>query len=75
MCLSLSAITFLRNNKMNFDDWLTRGVTFLDAAGEEALKKRLDQERERDKERAEGGGLDTSQRMKLNRWVLIGFWV
>ena len=55
---------------MNFDDWLTRGVTFLDAAGEEALAKRLDQERERDKERAEGGGLGASQRIKLNRWVL-----
>lgn len=71
VCLSLSAITFLRNNKMNFDDWLTRGVTYLNAAGEESLKKRLDQERERDKERAEAGPLDPGQRMKLNRWVVV----
>lgn len=72
VCLSLSAITFLRNNKMNFDDWLTRGVTYLNAAGEENFKKRLDQERERDKERAEAGPLDPNQRMKLNRWVRVG---
>jgi poly(A)-specific ribonuclease len=69
VCLSLSAITFLRGNNMDFNRWLSKGVTYLNAAGEEALRQRVEQERERDRQKAEGGGLDPSNRLRLTRCV------
>lgn len=70
VCLSLSAITFLRGNNMDFNTWLSKGCTFLNAKGEEALRERIEQERERDRQKAEGTGPDPNARLRLTRCVV-----
>ena len=41
LVVSPGAINFLRKNKMNFDQWLTKGITYVDEAGEAAVRKRF----------------------------------
>lgn len=43
-------------------------MTFVNAAGEAALRKRLEQEREWDLQKAEGG-VDPKDRLKITRCV------
>ncbi len=75
VCLSLSAISFLRGNNMNFNQWLSKGVTYVNAAGEAALRKRVEQEREKDRQNAEGGALNANNRLKLTRCVSRCGWL
>lgn len=41
LVVSPSAIDFLRKNKMNFDQWLTKGITYVAAEGEQWAKKKF----------------------------------
>lgn len=50
-----------------------QGVTYVSAAGEAALRKRLEQEREWDRQKAEGGGVDPKDRLKITRCALTSF--
>eukprot|EP01032_Pedospumella_encystans_P011419 gene11419-13274_t len=41
LVVSPSAIDFLRKNKMNFDQWLSKGITYVAAEGEQWAKKKF----------------------------------
>jgi hypothetical protein len=41
LVMSPSSIDFLRKNNMNFDTWLSKGITYVDEKGEEKLRSRF----------------------------------
>lgn len=41
LVISPGAIDFLRKNKMNFDQWLTKGISYVAAEGEQWAKKKF----------------------------------
>jgi len=80
--LSLSAMHFLKDQGMDFNKWVRQGVSYSNEAGEAYLVKKLEQEREQDRQDAEaaaaaaaggGGGGAEKSRMKLTKAADIEF--
>lgn len=80
--LSLSAMHFLKGQGMDFNKWVRQGVSYTNEAGEAYLLKKLEQEREQDRQDAKataaaaaggGGGGAEKSRMKLTKAADIEF--